>query len=430
MQMKNKNISETEWRKLDNTANIFPIISSRAYSSVYRVAVRLKQEINGEMLQEALIKTLPWFSSFSVKLKRGAFWHYFEANKKQPQVEKEQIYPCAFIDPNTNNQFLFKVTYFKKRINLEVFHAITDGTGALKFLKALTYNYIKLVYKDLPVNALDIPVVDVVSDIEDSYHKNYRKISYAKLKTKRAYKLGGDKFPVFTMSVIHGTVKIQAILDLCRQKNVSLTQYISTLIIWCIYKEYMNEQTHKNPIQVNLPVNLRQFFNSTTEANFFSYINVGITISKSEYTFDEMLNIISEQFKEQLTKENLSHTISSNVSTERNIFVRFAPLVVKNLGVKIAYISSTKANTVVLSNLGRIEVYDEFKKYIDGFEALIGVSKSEPIKCSICSFDEKLVFTFTSILRKPYLQRAFFRHLTDAGIDVIVESNGVNNENL
>ncbi len=429
--MKNKTSSEIKWHKLDNTANVFPVISNKTYSSVYRIAVCLKQEINEVILQEALIKTLPWFSSFSVKLRHGVFWHYFETNKKQPQVEREQTYPCAFIDPNTNSQFLFKVTYFGKRINLEVFHVITDGTGAIKFLKALTYNYIKLAYKDsLSEDVLNMPIVDVVSDVEDSYHKNYRKLSFPKSKTKKAYKLRGDKLPVFTMSVIHGTVVLPPLQELCKQKKVSLTTYISTLIIWCIYKEYLNEQTHKDPIQVNIPVNLRRFFNSTTEMNFFSYINVGITISKNEYTFDEMLDIISEQFKNQLTKENMSHAICNNVSTEKNIFVRAAPLVVKNLGVKLAYVSSSKANTVVLSNLGKIEIQDEFKEYVDSFEALISVSKSEPIKCSMCSFEDKLRFTFTSILRAPYLQRAFFRHLSNLGLDVTIESNGVYNEDL
>lgn len=429
--MKDKTNYDTKWHKLDNTANVFPVIASKTYSGVYRVAVHLKEEINEELLQEALIKTLPWFSSFDVKLKRGAFWHYFEANKKQPRVEREQAYPCAFIDPNTNNQFLFKVTYFGKRINLEVFHVITDGTGALSFLRSLTYNYIKLAHCDtLSENALNIPVVDVVSDVEDSYHKNYKKLSFPRYKTKKAYKLKGDKLPVFTMSVIHGSTKIAPLLELCKRKNATLTQYVSTLIIWCIYKEYMNEQPNKKPIQVNIPVNLRRFFNSTTEMNFFSYINVGITISKSEYTFDEMLDIISSQFKNQLTKENMSNTISDNVSTAKNIFVRVSPLFVKNLGVRIAYVSSSKANTAVLSNLGKIEVNDEFKEYIDSFEALVNVSKSEPIKCSMCTYEEKLVFTFTSILRVPYLQRAFFRHLSNEGIDIVIESNGVYNENL
>lgn len=429
--MKNKSNSETKWHRLDNTANVFPVISNKTYSSVYRVAVRLKQEINEELLQKALLNTLPWFSSFDVKLKRGAFWHYFETNKKQPKVEKEQFYPCAFIDPNTNNQFLFKVTYFGKRINLEVFHAITDGTGALRFLEALAYNYIKLAYHDtLPESILNMPIVDVVSDVEDSYHKNYKKLSYPRYKTKKAYKLRGDKLPVFTMSVIHGTVQIQQLLELCKKHNVSLTQYIATLIIWCIYKEYLNEQTNRKPIQVNIPVNLRRFFNSTTELNFFSYINVGVTITKSDYTFDEILVMVSEQFQNQLTKENLSQTISGNVSTEKNIFVRFAPLVVKDLGVKIAYVSSTKANSFVLSNLGKIEVLDEFREYIASFEVLISVSKAEPIKCSMCTYEDRLVFTFTSILRDPYLQRAFFRHLSNQGVDVTIESNGVYNENL
>ncbi len=424
--MKNKVKYENEWRKLDNTANVFPVISSKSYSSVYRLSARLKSEIIEEILQEALIKTLPWFSSFGVKLKRGAFWHYFENNKKQPQVEKEQTYPCAYIDPNTNNQFLFKVTYYGKRINLEVFHVITDGTGALKFLKALVYNYIKIAYQDtLPENALNMPVVDVVSDIEDSYHKNYRKLSYPRFKIKKAYKLKGERLPIFTMSVIHGFIDVSSLLEICRKKQVSLTQYISALIIWCIYKEYMNEQPHKNPIQVNIPVNLRHFFNSTTEMNFFSYINVGIEVTRSDYTFEEILGIIKQQFEKQLTKDNMSQTISENVSTEKNIFVRVAPLYVKDLGVRIAYIGSSKVNSFVLSNLGRIEMAEEFKEYIESFEVVIGVSKAEPIKCGVCTYDNKLVLSFTSILRNVYLQRAFFRHLSNEGIEATIESNGV-----
>lgn len=429
--MKNKSNFETKWHKLDNTANIFPIISNKNYSSVFRVSVVLKEEVKPDILQAALVKTLPLFSSFRVRLRRGAFWYYFENNKRQPVVEKEQTYPCAFINPKINNLFLFRVSYFKSRINLEVFHVITDGTGALKFLKSLTYNYLKIAHeKELSDTALKMPTVDVLSDIEDSYHKNYKKLHYSKCKSKNAYKLRGEKLPILTMSVIHGSLNVSALLEVCKSKNASITQYTSALIIWCIYKEYLNEQPEKKSIQVNIPVNLRQFFNSTTEMNFFSYINVGLAMSKSDYTFDEILTIVKEQFRDQLTKEKLSGIISSNVDTERNAFVRFAPLVMKNVGVKIAYINSAKENTVVLSNLGRVEVQEEFRKYIDSFNAVISVSKAEPIKISVCSFENKLVFTFTSILKEAYLQRSFFRHLASEGIDITIESNGVYNENL
>jgi hypothetical protein len=293
------------------------------------------------------------------------------------------------------------------------------------------YNYLKISHQDTLTDSMrNLPVVDVVSDIEDSYHKNFRKRSYPRSKTKKAYKIKGEKLPILSMSIIHGYVNTTALLEICREKCVSLTQYISALLIWCIYKEYLNEQINKNSVQVNIPVNLRQFFDSTTETNFFSYINVGIEISREDYTFDDMLEIISRQFKSKLTKENLSQSISDNVSKERNMFVRFAPLLVKNLGVKIAYVSSSKANTIVFSNLGKIEVYDDFKEYIDSFEVLVSVSKAEPIKCTMCSFNGNIVFTFNSILRTPYLERAFFRFLSDKGLNVTIESNGVYNEDM
>ena len=44
----------------------------------------------------------------------------------------------------TITSFLFEVTYYRNRINLEVFHVLTDGTGAMNFLKTLVSNYLTL----------------------------------------------------------------------------------------------------------------------------------------------------------------------------------------------------------------------------------------------------------------------------------------------
>ena len=44
---------------------------------------------------------------------------------------------------------MFRVTYYKCRINLEVFHVLTDGMGGINFLKELTYQYLRLAHKDL-----------------------------------------------------------------------------------------------------------------------------------------------------------------------------------------------------------------------------------------------------------------------------------------
>ena len=41
---------------------------------------------------------------------------------------------------------LFQVSYDKNRINFEVYHALTDGTGAMHFLQELVQNYLILAH--------------------------------------------------------------------------------------------------------------------------------------------------------------------------------------------------------------------------------------------------------------------------------------------
>ena len=429
--MKEKANNETKWHKLDNTAIIFPVISNKRLTSVYRVAVTLNQEIKENILETAVKETLKYFKNFRVRLRRGLFWYYFETNKKAPFIEQEQDYPCAFIDQLTNNNFLFKVTYFNRRINLEVFHAITDGRGAIEFLKAITLNYIKVAnHKELSEQVLKMPAVEVVADPEDSYIKNYKKVKVKPSKPSKAYHMKAKKIQLSTASVIHGHISTSEILSLCKKNNATVTQYLTALLIFCIYKEYMNGQPSNRSINIGIPVDLRKYFGSTTSANFFSFFFAGFRPTKEEYIFEEILEEVTAQFKRELTKESLSNKISLNVAKEKNMSIRFIPLFVKNIVIKAIYKREAKAATSALSNLGKIEVPDEFKKYIDYFSFVLSSTESDAIKCGVCSFEDKLVCTITSKFENSYLERAFFRHLQSEGINVIIESNGVRNEEL
>ena len=76
------------------------------------------------------------------------FWHYLEKSELRPIVRKEYKEPCSSLYVRDKKTLLFEVTYYKKRINFEVFHALTDGTGATEFLRELVKNYLHLVHKD------------------------------------------------------------------------------------------------------------------------------------------------------------------------------------------------------------------------------------------------------------------------------------------
>ena len=72
---------------------------------------------------------------------------------------------------------LFEVTYYKKRINFEVFHVLTDGTGATEFLKELVKDYLYLVHKEEGLEQITLLPEDMtVQDQEDdSFLKYYSK---------------------------------------------------------------------------------------------------------------------------------------------------------------------------------------------------------------------------------------------------------------
>ncbi|MBP8856086.1 MAG: hypothetical protein KBG54_06230, partial [Oscillospiraceae bacterium] len=61
-----KKASPTKWHKLDNTANIFPVVATKRMTNVFRLTAVLKEPIDAAILQEALDKTLPFFAAFSV----------------------------------------------------------------------------------------------------------------------------------------------------------------------------------------------------------------------------------------------------------------------------------------------------------------------------------------------------------------------------
>lgn len=425
-----KSHKETKWHKLDNTAKIFPVIASENLSNVYRISVTLKDDIKPELLQEALDTVLPWFDVFNVRLRRGIFWYYFETNRHKPIVELENNYPCRYIDPYSNHKFLFRVSYYQNRINLEVFHVLTDGMGAITFLKELTYQYLRLYDTNLKELIKAEPSKECSLNLEDSYLKYYKKSDAKGYETKKAYQIEGKFLPPTVMGVIHGYIDIPSLKKICKEKDVSINQYLVANLIWSIYTEYLNCQSCKDPIRINVPVNLRKYFESTTTKNFFAVLLAEFEADGENRCFEEILEKVSVNLKKQMTKEHLESLISYNVSNEKNLYVRAVPLFLKNLAIKYFYYNSSKAFTTTVTNLGSISVLEEFSEYIEKFHVVLSVSKKQDLKCSVCSYQDELVFTFASALTDTNLAKAFFRNLTKQNIKVTIESNGVYNEEM
>lgn len=415
----------SNWRRLDNSAKIFPIASSKKYSSVFRLSVVLKERIDEKTLKKAVEIVLKNLSSFKVKLKKGAFWYYFEDNNKEIIVEEEKDYPCKYINPQTNNDYLFKVTYWENKINLDIFHSLTDGNSGIVFLREIVYSYIEFSHPENFKTKLRLER-KLSNNTEDDYLKNYDKKSKGGRSGKKSYALKGKILPLAAIGVIHVNIDLIKLKNRAKEKGVTVTQYLTAVIISAIYNSNYKKHNGKKPIKVCVPVDLRKYFKSETVSNFFSYITIQADMNlKMLQNFDGLLKFVKENFEKLLTKEEISKTMSANVKLGNNIFIKSIPLFLKLVIVKLSYMEIRKYTTTTFSNIGRIGIIGEYQKYIDKFLMLIAPETVEKIKCSACSFENNLVFTFTSTLENTEVEQEFCKILKEEGIGISVEGNGV-----
>lgn len=146
---------------------------------------------------------------------------------------------------------------------------------------------------------------------------------------------------------------------------------------------------------------------------------------KEEYTFEEILDIIQKSLKSQMNKENLEEAFSVSVSNQKNKFLRIVPLVVKNLIMRIVYNRSALAHTTTITNVGLVKLDPVYEPYVKMFRTFIAMSKGQSLKGAINSYQDTLVFTFSSIFSDTSIQKEFFRKIAEDGVTVQIETNGV-----
>ena len=223
-------------------------------------------------------------------------------------------------------------------------------------------------------------------------------------------------------------MQIPQLKEVCHNYGVSINEYLISVFVWSVYKECLKEMPSEKPVRVAVPVNLRPYFNSITTKNFFVMVSAEFWPTKESYTFNEVVQIIHESLKSQIDKEKLEKLFSYNVSNEKIWIARVAPLVLKNLAMKLVYTKSALANTTTITNIGNITVDDAYEPYVEMFHAFLAMSKGQHLKGTICSYKSTLVFNFSYDLVDPSVQRCFFRKIAEDGIEIEVESNGVNYE--
>jgi len=411
-----------EWTRLDNAAKIFPPTSNDKDTKVFRFVCELEDEVSPDILQLALDETIDNFPIYKSVLRNGVFWYYLETSNIHPVVELESSPICDRIYFEGQRNLLFRVLYYKNRINVEIFHALSDGAGALCFVKTLVYYY--LIKKYSEVLGDNIPKLDYDSSLsqkmDDSFLKHYTKRKLPKReKHPRAYHIHETRREENRYKLVEGTMSVKEVLEVAHEYNTTMTVYLTALFMYSICKG-MPARRKNRPVVLSVPVNLRNYFESESARNFFGTINVGFHFGKNKIDFNEVIESVSDSFKRELEEERLLVHLNRLASLERNGLIRIVPLPVKNVVLQIANQIAERGITSSISNVGKITMVEELKPFIKQFSVFTSARRPQ---IAICSFGDKLVISFTSPYNETDIQKTFFQTLSHKGIDVKIVTN-------
>lgn len=414
------------WRKLDDQAKVFALASNNKYSSIFRLSVVLKEEIDEKILREALELVLEKYKVFKVRMRKGLFWYYFEENDKNPIISVENEYPFKKINTKENNDYLFKVTYFNTKINIDFFHALTDGTGGFEFLNDLVYRYLELKYSN-ELEAEKIKEKIVLKESENAYRKNYKYTGEKNKNLKRAYLLKGDTLTQGEFAINHFYINLNEIKKISKDNNCTISAYLVSMIAYSIYETNYKVNDGKKPINICVPISLRKYFPSETISNFFSYMIININLKNNKvYLFEDILEKVKKEFEKKMKVEKMVQTITEDAGSTNNIFVRVVPLILKKIAVRIGSLEVKRHFTLTFSNMGKIMVDEKYSKYIENFLVILAPDWAEKVKCGVCSYNNDLILTFTTNLNGSSLECKFRDLLKENKINFNIEGNGVN----
>ena len=427
-----KNLSPARslrWMRLDNAAKIYPAAKRRNWNNFFRLSATLTEPVDTEVLRRALDVTVRRFPSIAVRLRRGAFWYYLEEIPKAPPIQAEKSCPLAHAPFYEVRQCAFRVLVYHERIAVEFFHALTDGTGALVFLKSLLAEYLSQKYglvipaEKGVLGRLEEPSAE---EVEDSFARYAGDVKLSR-REATAYHLSGTPEPDGYKDIVTMMIPADKLRDCARGFGISVTELLCAAMMQAILdiqEKDVPRRAARKPVKVLLPVNLRTLFPSATLRNFASYITPEIDPRMGDCSFDELCQLVHHKMGMENNRRTMRAKFAANVASERSPVLRVMPLFIKNIAMKAVFDRVGECKSCLcLSNLGRVELPEVMTPYVTRMDFIIGVQARAPHNCGVITWNGTAYINCIRNIREPALELAFYRVLHRLGLPVKVESN-------
>lgn len=413
-----------KWFRLDNTGRLYASVANYRDTTMFRLSVVLKENVDPDVLGKALKRTVKRFPYFATHVKRGLFWYYIEENSHTPVPEEEKYFPCMNYPVKKKGNFPFRVLYYKCRLSIEFTHIITDGTGGIIFLQTLIREYFQWIHSDGTVESVEGPSEEeLAAEGEDSFSKYYKKGYPPAKKGGKAFHLPYKLLPKGAYSVVTGTVALQDVKALASKYDATVSQFLGAVYFKAFLDLIEERRYKKRPVVLNVPVNLRQLYPSTSMRNFFASITPSIDPRLGAYSLEEILQYLKGYMDMKIDRRYMDQFISRNVKNERNFILRTFPVFIKDMIMPwIYHFYGERGYSSGFSNIGLVS-FGELDEEIESMRIYPAPSSGNIIKVACVGFKGNIHITFGKMTLEKELERAFFGILMDMGVKVSIETN-------
>lgn len=405
----------TKWWPLDDAAKIYPLSMTDHHMSIFRLSLYLKEKIIPEILQLALNFTIKRFPYFATTVKKGIFWHYIDSKDGVFRINEENKIPCSRINISKKSSNSFRITYYKNKISVEFFHILTDGTGGMIFLKTLTAQYLRLLGNEI-TNSNGILNINEEPKTEEErnefpYHLSNKASSG--FVDKPAIQLKGKRSKHLPHQIIHFNFESNQLKNIAKEKNSTITAFILALIF--IASKKASIPSNKK-IQIQVPVNMRKYYNSTTIRNFAMYCSIRLDWNEIT-TVDEILPKITNQLKNNASLNQMEQMVNATVKMVK--YIHYIPLFLKTPISKIIYhFLGDKVITTTLSNLGKIDIPSEMSNHLKKADFILGTTSVNKVSCALITLNNETTLSLTKNTTDSSFETNLFKLIENQSLSI------------
>lgn len=391
-----------------------PLYESRKGSSiVIRIKIRMSDSIEPSSYRYAVDTTMKRYPYFCVELAKQAGRYVFVDNSR-PIVIANSL-SSVELNSEASNYHMISFCYEDDWMAIDIFHGLTDGTGAYEVVRTLLYYYctkryhvkfgtdgIRLMDDTIPLKEWEDPVAnrtDLPTPDRSDMPKALNLVDVAGIE---------DEGKSMVYSIVIDEAEF---MNYCKCNGASPTSMVALLMSRAIAKMY---PTAEDIIRITVCVNQRNALEAPLSHH--SLVGGAYLVYKDDMrslSVREQSDLYRNMLREQTTKDNVLKGVASQARVYNLILSKETDEERIELVDAIGCLTKNIV-TINLSYVGKAN-FKEAERYIRDFRTLT-CPAANGITVEMAAVNGRFTLDFIQAFSSDFFVDAFMKELEDNGI--------------